>query len=217
MFSLGLVAVMAVALTAQAQSDAQDYTGEPGYVDFTQFQGLKGGSEVVEVFLTQPLLSVARWAVVDDDPELAEMLGNLKLLRVNVYSFKPDKRAALGKNVDTFATALGKQGWNRIVKVKDEDGTWNILEKMDEKGGSEGAPMLNGVVLVGMGGEDSDIRYQDGDDIEAIFVNVVGQLDFAQLNKLGEHFDIPQLEGLQEQAGDAGKSQGNDEGNDEEE
>jgi len=188
--------VLVLAATAWAQSD-ENFTKEPGYVDFSRFAAFQSGKEVVEVYLTQPLLSVARWAVMDDDPELAEMLSKLHLLRVNVFSFDPSRKGKLGGEIEGITSELTRSGWTRVVKIRDEEGDWNILVKMDEKGGTDGAPAMNGLVLVGIGGKDSEIRYQNGDDLEAIFVNVVGTLDFAQLSKLGEHFDIPGLESLE--------------------
>ena len=196
MMSAALVLVWAA--TASAQGGGQEFSKEPGYVDLQRFGDLQKGKEVVEVYLTQPLLSAARWAMIKDDPDLAEMLGNLQLLRVNVFSFPAEQAKSLGSYVDKVAATLMKENWSRVVKVNDEDGVWNILVKMDEKRGEQEAPVLNGLVLVGIGGEDSDIRYQEGSDLEAIFVNVVGQLDFSQLSKLGEHFDIPALEEIEE-------------------
>lgn len=202
--AVGLVAIFCA--TAWAQSDTTDFSAEPGYVDLSAFGEIAGGEEVVEIHLTQPLLSIAKWAVMEEDPELAEMLGSLKLLHVNVYSFALGKEKSLADRVDAVSSRLGSDGWQRIMKVNRPDERWDIHVKMDESGGSEGAPLFNGLVIVGMGGEDAEMRYGDGDEIEAVFVNVVGDLDFAQLSKLGKHFDIPALEQIDDDDRDTGNS-----------
>ena len=97
--TLSALALLAIfcATAAWAQSDSKvDYTAEPGYVDLSIFGEVTGGEETVEIHLTQPLLSLAKWAVMEEDPELAEMLGSLKLLHVNVYSFEPGGTSPLG-------------------------------------------------------------------------------------------------------------------------
>ncbi len=191
--ALALVTIFCA--TAWAQSDSKgDFRSEPGYVDLSIFAEVTGGEETVEIHLTQPLLSIAKWAVQEEDPELAEMLGSLKLLHVNVYSFEPGSEKSLSGRVEEVSGQLEALGWERIVKVNKTDERWDIHVKMDEAGGTDGAPKFHGLVIVGMGGEDADMRYGDGNEIEAVFVNVVGDLDFAQLSKLGQHFDIPALE-----------------------
>jgi len=200
--AVGLVAIFCA--TAWAQSDKSDFANEPGYVDLSAFGEIAGGEEVVEIHLTQPLLSIAKWAVMEDDPELAEMMGSLKLLHVNVYSFATGKEQSLSERVDAIGKQLSAKGWERIMKVNRPDERWDVHVQLDENGGSEGAPLFTGLVIVGMGGEDAEMRYGDGDDVEAVFVNVVGQLDFAQLSKLGEHFDIPALEHVNDDAEDNG-------------
>jgi hypothetical protein len=179
-----------------AAAQTVDFTDEPGYVDFGRMTDLSRGEEIVEIHLTQPLLGIAQWAVRDEDPQLAEMLAGLKLLRVNVFSFTEEEAGGLAARIDEITERLSGQGWNRIVKVRDQDQLWNVMVLMDTEGGSEGAPLLNGLAIVGMGDEESDYRYSDEKGNEAVFVNVVGRLDFAKLSALGRHFGIPQLEGM---------------------
>lgn len=200
---LSAVALVVIFCTAAwAQSDKTDFSSEPGYVDLSLFGGIAGGEETVEIHLTQPLLSLAKWAVMEDDPELAEMLGSLKLLHVNVYSFEPGNEKSLSERVEEASQKLAGQGWQRIMKVNQANERWDIHVKMDEKGGTKGAPKFHGLVIVGMGNEDSEVRFDEGHGIEAVFVNVVGDLDFAQLSKLGKHFDIPQLEHMDDEKGE---------------
>lgn len=205
---LALAIMVFLAPAALARADQNNLSGEPGYIDLNSFKTFDRGKSVVEISLTQPLLSLARWAVVDDDPEMAEMLGGLKLLQVNVFSYPVSEGKNLASSLEDITSKLATQGWNSVVKVKQKNESWHIMVKMDEKGGTKGAPLLNGVAILGMGDEDSDIHYEDGDGLEAVFVNVVGNLDFAQLSKLGKHFDLPMLEKLD--AKDAGKAQGDD-------
>jgi len=193
---LALAIVVFLAPVAFAGSNQNNLSGEPGYIDLGRFKSFDQGKSVVEISLTQPLLSLARWAVVEDDPQMAEMLGGLKLLQVNVFSYPISEGKALSASLEEIGTKLAAEGWNSVVKVKKEGETWNIMVKLDEKGGTKGAPLLNGVALLGMGDKDSEIHYEDGDGLEAVFVNVVGSIDFAQLSKLGKHFDLPMLEQL---------------------
>ena len=193
---LALAIVVFAAPVAFAASGQNNLSGEPGYIDLGRFKAFDQGKSVVEISLTQPLLSLARWAVVEDDPQMAEILGGLKLLQVNVFSYPIDQGKALSASLADIGSKLAAEGWSSVVRVNKQGESWNIMVKMDEKGGTKGAPMLNGVALLGMGDKDSDIHYQDGDGLEAVFVNVVGSLDYGQLSKLGKHFDLPMLEKL---------------------
>lgn len=192
------VALLLLALPAWAQSD-KDFSKEPGYVEFGDLVDLSDGEEVVEVFLTQPLLGITKWAIIEEDPELAEMIGGLKLLRVNVFSFEPEKAESIEARIEEVSDQLSQRRWDRIVKVRGESEHLNVFVHIDETGGSDDAPMLNGLAIVAMNKEDdSDRRHHDWEDNQAVFVNIVGQIDFGKLSSLGRHFNIPQLDQLDE-------------------
>ena len=69
----------------------------------------------------------------------------------------------------------------KIVRVKERDGLVNIYLKFDKKDRIAG--------LVVMAVEDDD---------EAVFINIVGELDWKQISKLGKKFDIDELKHISE-------------------
>ena len=70
--------------TLNAQ-ETDDYKNHPGYIDSGSFEKFQG-ADTVEVFIKGPLLKFVSKAAEYEDPELASLLNNLKLIKVNVFS-----------------------------------------------------------------------------------------------------------------------------------
>jgi len=165
---------------AVAAAAADDYKKHPGYVDFEKM-GIFGESEAaVEVILKGSLLKMILGGI--DDPELADMVG--KLQYVHVQSFPVDEMdiPALERKIQKTAKQLEDSGWDVVVRVRDNDEDEQVYvyilpTKSDE--------IISGLVVM--------VVEQDD---KAVFINVVGDLDPAQIGKLGHTFDIDELDDI---------------------
>jgi hypothetical protein len=161
-------------LTLTPSAKAEDLL--PGQIDFGSFSPSKGRGEFVEVNVPSNLISLAARFVQKQDPDAAQLLNGLKLVRVNVIGLDDDNRDELRKRVQKIRADLAGKGWERIVTAQEKNQDVGIYLKMTDKSAIQG---LAAVVM-------------DGDK-EAVFVNVVGEIKPEQLAALGEKLNIDPL------------------------
>ncbi|MCK5438524.1 MAG: DUF4252 domain-containing protein [Gemmatimonadetes bacterium] len=152
----------------------------PGYVEFGALSILEGQEAKVEVYLKDPMLNLVAKFVKEEDPELFDVLGKLKLVRVMVFDVTPELAGEISKATSQTAKQLDDKGWERIVRVRDEGEHVDVYLKP-----SADYETLEGIVVMVV-----------GEDDEAIFVNIVGTIDPSDLDKLGSHFDIDGLDDI---------------------
>ncbi|MCX6150442.1 MAG: DUF4252 domain-containing protein [Ignavibacteriales bacterium] len=154
----------------------EDYKKLDGYVDFGSFEGLYNPEEFTEVNIEAPLLSLASKASKNKDQELANLLGNLKLVKVYTFQIADSKEADVTQKMIRITTKLTSDNWERIVKVKEKGEEVNVyLKNVNEN--------IVGVTVLTMekGGQ-------------ATFVNIVGNIDLEAISKLSDKFNIPDLD-----------------------
>ena len=151
---------------------------QPGYVDFDSL-GMAGEPETtVEIYLKGPLLLLISEATRHEDPELADLLSKLKLIRVQTYALKNrDAREAETKAAETVSR-LERAGWETVVRVREKKERVTISMKMN-------AEEIQGLFVTVV---------EPGD--EAVFINIVGDIDPAQIGRIGRKFNISPLESL---------------------
>lgn len=152
---------------------------ESGYVDLGKFTPAEGG-QFVEVNLGAPLLKFASVFVDKEEPAVAEMMRNLKHVRVNVVGFNDDTRADTTTRVRALRQELSKQGWTQIVTVQ-EPGKAEDVAVFVKLNNEES---IDGVVVTVLDGQ------------QAVVVNVVGSIKPEQIAALGERFNVPALADL---------------------
>src|SRR6266436_7091107 len=148
----------------------------PGQIDFGSFSPSTGGGEFVEVNLPSSLISMGARLVEKDEPEVAQLLSGIKLVRVNVLALDEDNRADIQKRAQKVRKDLASKGWERIVVAQQKDQDVGVYLKLTDKGAVQG---LTAVVM-------------DGKE-HAVFVNVVGEIKPEQLAVLGEKLHIDPL------------------------
>ncbi|MDZ4728367.1 MAG: DUF4252 domain-containing protein [Xanthomonadales bacterium] len=163
---LGLALSIIVALPAMAQEDA--LKGLPGYVDFGELQGVYGEPKVM-INLGGSILKFVG-GMSKDDPETTALLDKLKGVRINVYSIDGKPDAALQK-VSQVKSLLQSGSWEPIVQVNEEGEQAQIFIKFS-------GDVMEGLTVMAV------------DEEEAVFINIIGQLDPAQLSQVMENFDI---------------------------
>jgi len=163
------------ALSSFAADDA-------GQVDFGQLIAADG-CKFVEVNLQSGLIKFVAKIAASEDPEAAELLRNIKHVRVNVIGLNDSNRAATLQQVATIRADLARKGWEKIVTVRegaDKDGD-DVAIFMK----SRGDEAIEGLVVT--------VVSKQG---EAVLVNVVGDIRAEQLAKLGERLDLEPMRKL---------------------
>lgn len=157
-----------VALPVMAQTD--ELRDEPGYVDFGLLNEAYGEPRV-EINIGTALLGFIGALADDDDPEAAAIFDKLKGIRVSIYKVDGDASAAIN-HIDEVASKLSAQNWTSIVKVNDDGENVRIMIKMTGN-------KIDGLTV--MAAEDDD---------EAVFINVIGEIDPEDLSKITDTLDI---------------------------
>lgn len=209
-----LALALGCSLATGLSAHAAEYEKSPGYVDFGDLKQYANGEESIEVFLAPPLLGLIEAIIDREEPELAGMIQELLLVKVDVFSFDRGDVETLKSVADRVASDLGGKGWQRLVKVqqRDERVLLYVLPTTEEREGRT-HQLISGVVVVVLGGEDLnlDINLGDDDDSdadrtsrrrrdhyddnEAVFVNIVGSFDIEAIGELMQRFDVPHVRG----------------------
>ena len=165
-FFVGLFCTL-LSLPAVAQED--ELKDLPGYVEFGDLSALYGEPKII-INLGGTMLNFVSMMSSSESPETADLISKLKGIRVMMYAMDENVDAAR----DQFSEVKGKlksSGWEPIVQVNEEDEQVMIYMKMD------GDNMEGLTVMV-------------VDEEEAVFVNVIGQLNPAELGKVMETLDV---------------------------
>ena len=165
-FVIGLVCTL-LALPVMAQED--ELKDLPGYVDFGDLS-MTYGEPKITINLGGTMLNFVGMMSVSDSPETSEMISKLKGIRVQIYSIEENADAAMSQFSDT-KSQLRSSGWEPIVQVNEDDEQVLVYMKAQD-GKMEGMTVM--VV----------------DQEEAVFVNVIGQLNPAELAQVMDKFDV---------------------------
>ncbi len=168
------VILLLTTFTTIAQSD---YSKEPGYFDFGDLSVFEKGDGVTEVFLESNILKMVASATEEKDPDLSSMLNGLKLVKVNVFNVNDKNVNGIRERIDEADKKLVDQKWDRIVRTKGGDEAVNVYIK------TSGNNNILGLVVTTLDKHD-----------QAVFVNIVGNIDLKKIGKLGAKFDIPSLD-----------------------
>ena len=150
-----------------------DVTRHPGYVDFNGLTGITESDTSVEIYLSKPLLKLLA-AVNSDDQELKELLEKLVMIRVEIFEVNDQESGTFDKFIGDVSKKILKQKWDRLIKAREKDEHVEIFVHMDDDA-------INGLLIMALEKE------------EAVFVNIIGELDLEMMGKLGASFDIPAL------------------------
>lgn len=177
--SLTILFIILFATLLFAQKE--DLSKEPGYVDFGNFGSFEKGNDVTEVNLDAKILKMVSKMTESDAPNLAKMLSDLKLVKVNV--FHPDEKdiPQITSKIRNLDNKLMSNGWDRIVRSRENGELVNVYIKSNENN-------IDGLVVTNLD--------HDG---EVAFVNIVGPINLELIGQLGKKFDIPSLDGIKKE------------------
>ena len=165
-FVIGLFSAL-LALPAIAQED--ELKDLPGYVDFGDLSATYGEPKIT-INLGGTMLNFVGIMSSAESPETSDLISKLKGIRVQIFSTDQDPGAA----IDQFAKTKGglkSSGWEPIVQINEDDERVLVYMK-NVKGNMEGMTVM--VV----------------DEEEAVFVNIIGQLNPAELGKVMDSFNV---------------------------
>jgi hypothetical protein len=175
-------APMVATATAQSALSEEELKEQPGYVEFGDIWRFSDRDEEVEIHLTQPLLGVVGSFLKGEDPELADLILDLHLVKVNGFSFARSDEDKVREMMDGMAEKLRGEKWDNIVKVRERDERVNVFVLLEGDGSDPAETYLNGLAVL--------VLEKD----EAALVNVVGRFRMEDIAKVGQHFDIPHTE-----------------------
>jgi hypothetical protein len=180
--AVGMVVFAGTVIDAQAQK----YKKMPGYVNFRSLGALDERESTVEVILQGALLDIAREALRSEEPELAAILDKIELVRVNVFPLDEEQSKSVSEKTRELASQLEKKGWEVTVRVKEKDEDVYVYTKPGKKNDIEGVVVM---VVERRGG-----RLSEWSENEFTFVNIVGNIDPADIGRLGRHMSIDGLD-----------------------
>lgn len=164
---LGALLGVLMALPAMAQEDTlKDY---PGYVDFGEL-GAIFGEPTVQIAIGESLLSLVGALSAQEDPEAAELFRRLNGVRVNVFETESMAAGAVDF-VKDISSRLAGHGWESVVTVNSADEQVRIFMKIN-------GDMVDGITVMAV------------EDTEAVFVNVIGNINPAELERVMDNFDV---------------------------
>jgi hypothetical protein len=163
--ALGLGAVLA--FPALAQEDA--LKAFPGYVDFGELNSTFG-EPTVQISIGASLLSLVATLSAQEDPEAAELFKKLNGVRVNVFETEAMAEGAVDL-VKDISGKLGESGWESVVTVNSADEQVRVFMKINGE-------TVDGITVMAV------------EESEAVFVNVIGNINPAELERVMKNFDI---------------------------
>lgn len=170
--------ILAGLLAFVSFSQAENIESNPGYLDFSEYLTVSIDDSVTEVNLKGPLLKIAASLAKFESQEAYEVLSGIKLVRVHVFEVTDSNRDEFDASVAGIADTLTNKNWDELIKVKDGDETVSVFARMRDE------DAFTGLV----------VSVRSGD--EAVFVNIVGEVELEALANLGDHLDVPGLDVL---------------------
>lgn len=169
-FAAATLSLVLTTISSAAESEA-------GFIDIGQLMPSAEG-QFVEINLSSGMLKFASKLATHHDPEAAALIANLKQIRVNVVGLDDSNRAATTEKIEAVRRTLEAQGWTKMVTVRESEKGDNVDIHVKQRGDDA----IDGLVVT--------VIDRKG---EAVFVNIVGNINADQIAKIADQFDIDPL------------------------
>jgi dUTPase len=153
---------------------ANDITQERGYVDFANLESDYGEPKVM-VNLNKTMLGFIS-KINMSDPEASELISKLKAVRVQIYNMTDNDQPALDL-IAKVSEDIKTKDWLPIVTVNEKDEKVRVFTKITND-------VMDGLVVMVI--NNSVVR----NEREAVFINIVGEIDPAQINRVTKSLNI---------------------------
>lgn len=154
---------------------ASAYANAKGQIDFEDLSAYYGEAKV-EINLSASLMSMVGSFARSEDPEVAEILSNLEFIKVRVYNLngKVDKA---NTTLDRVSKKLRGEQWETLVTVNEneENQKVRIFSKTTNN-------VIDGIVVM--------VVSPQKEAGEAVFINIVGEIDPNKIAKITDNLDI---------------------------
>ena len=154
---------------------APAYASNKGQIDFADLSSFYGEPKV-EINLSASLMNMVGSFAKNEDPEVAEILSNLDFIKVRVYNLK-GKAEKANATIDKVSSKLRAAKWETLVTVNDNEDNQKvrIFSKTTNN-------VIDGIVVMVVSAE------KDGG--EAVFINIVGEIDPNKIAKITDNLNI---------------------------
>lgn len=173
-FKTVLVAVLTVFFIRPVMAQEDELKDLPGYVDFGNLAATYGEPKIT-INLGGSMLNFVSAMTSSENPETSEMISKLKGIRVQVFGTEDIENVAsldaTMKQFDKTRKDLRSSGWEPIVQITEENQRVLVFIKMIESN-------MQGMTVMVV------------DNEEAVFVNVIGQLNPSELGRVMDTFDV---------------------------
>ena len=181
-----LLSIALIFIATLTFGQKNDYSKYEGYVDFGNLEKFETSEEVVEVVIEEHLLRMVSKMAGKNEPELSKVLDGIKLIKVHTFGISEENYTELANIVKSVDKKLMQDGWDRIVKTRSKDEVVSVFILTSNEENIDGLV----VTTVEKGGE-------------AVFVNIVGDIDLETIGELSDKFDIPSINDLNEHKRDS--------------
>lgn len=154
---------------------ASAYANPKGQIDFADLSAFYGEPKV-EINLSANLMKMIGSFANHKDPEVAEILSNLEFIKVRVYQLNGKVEKAVN-TVNGVSRKLQAAKWETLVTVNDNEDNQKvrIFSKTTNN-------IIDGVVVM--------VVSPEKDAGEAVFINIVGEIDPDKIAKITDNLDI---------------------------
>jgi len=150
------------------------YAVPAGHIDFEKLSKHYGDARV-EVNLSKNLIGMVSSLAHEEDPEAAEILSKLEFVKVRIYDLNGDIETAT-KTITEVTKVIKKDNWENIITVNEDDEKVRIFSKTTDN-------KIEGIIVMIV---TSDTE-KGG---EAVFINIVGEIDPAKIAKVTQSLNI---------------------------
>lgn len=146
-----------------------------GQIDFADLSSHYGEPKI-EINLSASLMSMVGSFAKNGDPEVADILSNLEFIKVRVYNLNGDIEKA-NSTIDRVSKTLRSDKWETLVTVNDNESNQKV--RIFSKSTNN---VIDGVVLM--------VVSPEKEAGEAIFINIVGEIDPNKIAKITDNLNI---------------------------
>jgi len=175
-----LLGAMLLVLPRTHEVLAQSSSRPQGFVDLERLGDLDAFFDedpVVEVNVEGGLMKLVAAASRSEDPELADLLLGLSGVYVRGYVLEPNSLNDFDQRASRMGERLVDDGWVVVVRFREVDEVVHMYVRMS-------GDNVDGMVVMSV---------EPGQQ-QAMFVNIVGNIDPEQIGRIGQKFRIPGMD-----------------------
>ena len=151
------------------------YASPVGQINFADLSSFYGEPKV-EINLSAGLMKMVGSFARSEDPEVAEILSNLEFIKVRVYNLNGKVKKA-STTLDSVSKELRAKNWETLVTVNDNENNQKV--RIFSKSTNN---VIDGIVVM--------VVSPEKEAGEAVFINIVGQINPDKIAKITDNLDI---------------------------